>query len=339
MGNPVHNILHTQRGREDANGSHNRIFTREKARAFLHTLRSEGLLLNQYLYWIEWTEMLINGLISLYQLALGVLLALAIAFAAYRLHSLSRSGAIAAALLGTVVFGLGGLAWAVLLVAFFVTSSALSKIFTRKKAKLDEKFSKGSERDAGQVAANGAVAGTFVLLHLVFPQAAWPWLGFAGTLAAVNADTWATELGVLNPSPPRMITTGKIAENGTSGAISLTGTLAALGGALLIALLGAWIWPAGIPAYSFAVRVGSILVISLAGLGGSLVDSMLGATVQAIYTCPTCCKETERHPLHHCGTPTTLKRGWGWLNNDWVNTACAVSGAILALLLSLGLPL
>ena len=43
----------------------------------------------------------------------------------------------------------------------------------------------------------------FVILHAVFPAASWPWIGYAGALAAVNADTWATELGVLNPSQPR----------------------------------------------------------------------------------------------------------------------------------------
>jgi uncharacterized protein (TIGR00297 family) len=282
--------------------------------------------------------MALPGSTSPLQLTLGLFLALVIAIAAYRLHSLSRSGAVGAAILGTVVFGFGGLAWAVLLVAFFVTSSALSKFFTRKKSKLDEKFSKGSQRDAGQVAANGAAAGVFVILHLFFPQSVWPWLGFAGSLGAVNADTWATELGVLSPSLPRMLTSGKRVENGTSGAISSFGTLAALGGAFLIAVLAVVFWPASLPALSIGGRAVVVLVISLAGLGGSLIDSALGATVQAIYTCPSCGKETERHPLHSCGTPTTLLRGWNWLNNDWVNTACAVGGALLALLLALTLP-
>jgi uncharacterized membrane protein len=62
------------------------------------------------------------------------------------------------------------------------------------------------------------------------------------------------------------------------------------------------------------------------------MDSLLGATVQAIYYCPSCRKETERHPLHTCGTPTEQVRGWSWMNNDWVNFACGGVGAGLALL-------
>ena len=52
------------------------------------------------------------------------------------------------------------------------------------------------------------------------------------------------------------------------------------------------------------------------------MDSLLGATVQVIYTCPACGKETERHPLHACGTQTVYKRGWRWMNNDAVNAFC-----------------
>jgi hypothetical protein len=55
--------------------------------------------------------------------------------------------------------------------------------------------------------------------------------------------------------------------------------------------------------------------------------------VQAIYRCPVCEKETERHPYHTCGAKTVQIRGWAWLNNDWVNFACAVFGAALAIIL------
>ena len=53
---------------------------------------------------------------------------------------------------------------------------------------------------------------------------------------------------------------------------------------------------------------------------------------QAIYFCPACARETERHPQHTCGETTRLQRGLPWLDNDGVNLACALVGALLALL-------
>ena len=260
------------------------------------------------------------------QLFVGFILAIIIALAAYRANSLSSSGVYAAIVVGSVIFGVGGWQWAVLLLVFFVSSSGLTRAFKKRKSGLSEKFSKGGRRDAGQVIGNGGLATLFAGLHYFLPASPWVWMAFAASLAAVNADTWATELGVLNPHPPRMITNfGKVVEKGTSGGISLTGTLASLAGAGLIGLLAALISP--LPA-SFAMAAW----ITLAGLAGSLFDSLLGATVQAIYYCPTCRKETERHPLHTCGTQTTLRRGWSWLDNDLVNLGCSLFAILVVLL-------
>lgn len=211
----------------------------------------------------------------------------------------------------------------------FLSSSLLSRLFRGRKLLLDEKFSKGSERDAWQVLANGGIAGGFVLLGLFLPDAAWTWAGCAAALAAANADTWGTELGVLSPRQPRLITNFKPVSPGTSGGISLTGIVAGLLGASLVALPGALFWQPAI-SLSFTSRFG---LLALAGLIGSLIDSILGATIQAIYTCPACRKETERHPLHICGEKTIRKRGIPWLNNDWVNTACTFSGALIAVVI------
>ncbi len=258
------------------------------------------------------------------QLFIGFLLALVIAYAAYRAHSLNRSGALAAVVVGTVIFGIGGWQWAILLLTFFITSSGLSRAFKKRKAGLNEKYSKGSQRDAGQVFGNGGLATLFAGLHYFFPAAPWVWVAFAASLAAVNADTWATELGVLNPHPPRLISNFKVVEKGTSGGISLVGTLASLAGSALVGILAGIFAPDG-------ASVTVALIVTLAGLLGSLFDSFLGATVQAIYHCPTCDKETERHPTHLCGSPTTLKRGLPWLDNDLVNLGCAVFAVIVAL--------
>ena len=261
------------------------------------------------------------------QLLIGFLLAILIAYLAYRAHSLDRSGAYAAFIIGTVIFGLGGWEWAVLLLTFFITSSGLSRAFKERKREANEKYAKGGQRDVGQVFGNGGIPSLFVVLHILFPEATWPWLGFAASLAAVNADTWATELGVLNPTSPRLITDlRKVVEKGTSGGVSLVGTLASLAGAGAIGFLAALLSPTGI---NWLI----LLWVTIAGLLGALFDSLLGATVQAIYYCSVCQKETERYPSHSCGTETTQIRGWKWLSNDWVNFACGAFGVATLLFL------
>lgn len=261
---------------------------------------------------------------SLLQFVLGAILAVSIAILAWKLGSLSISGAWAASITGMFIFGLGGLSWAAVLLAFFISSSLVSRLFKTRKAALDEKFSKGTQRDWGQVFANGGLGIVLVLLYTVLNEQGWIWWAYAGAMAAVNADTWATELGVLSPHPPRLVTSGRAAEPGTSGAISLTGTLAAFGGALLIGIIASM--------FDGISGLGVIAAVTaVAGLVGSLFDSLLGATVQAIYYCPVCQKETERYPFHLCLTPTIHRRGWRWMNNDWVNFLCSLAGALVAL--------
>ena len=265
------------------------------------------------------------------QLTLGFLIAAVIAYAANRVHALNTSGALAALVLGTVVFGLGGFAWAVVLMMFFVTSSGLSKLFKDRKQAIETQNEKGSRRDAWQVIANGGVAGLAVLFHILFPGSLLPWMAFVCAFAAANADTWATELGFLNKTLPRRINSWQKVPAGSSGAVSLAGTLAAAAGAGLIGLTAWLFWPQmlviGQHGWKFA------LVILVAGLFGSLVDSLLGATLQAVYWCPACEKETEKSQLHTCGTPTTWQRGVRWIGNDLVNMACTGSGAQMGLMI------
>ena len=262
------------------------------------------------------------------QLLIGFLIAVIISFLAYRAHSLNKSGAFVATIMGTIIFGIGGWQWAILLITFFITSSALSRAFKDRKRGLTEKFSKGHARDAGQVFGNGGVATLFVLIHALYPGSTISWVGFAASLAAVNADTWATELGVLNPTHPRIITDlRKRVEKGTSGGVSLFGTGASFLGSTVIAVLAVLLSP------THSLNTNHFLLITASGLAGSLFDSFLGATVQAMYFCPTDNKETEKHPLHTCGTETIHFRGWRWLNNDWVNFGCGAFGALMAFII------
>jgi uncharacterized protein (TIGR00297 family) len=259
-----------------------------------------------------------NGL----QILAGLGLAVVVAALSYRVKALSGSGALAATVVGGATFGLGGWPAAMLLLGFFISSSALSGVGREPKRALSEKFSKDSRRDAGQVLANGGLASVLAAAYGISGAPLWL-LGMAGALATANADTWSTELGVLSSRRPRRIVGGQPVEPGTSGAVSSLGVMASLAGAGLIGVL-AWAG-SGDPRW--------ILWGMLAGLAGSLFDSFLGATAQAIYWCPSCEKETERHPVHVCGKETQWLRGWRWLDNDLVNALSVAVGAAVAIVL------
>ena len=269
------------------------------------------------------------GSLDLFELLGGLAISLFIGVIGYRRGALSGSGVAGAIITGTLIFGMGGWEWGILLVAFFISSSALSFYRAHEKQELAEKFAKGHRRDLGQAAANGGIATLLAMLSHFLPPSqggqggVW-FIACAGAMAAVNADTWATELGVLNPHPPRLITTGRRVPVGASGGVTWLGTAASLGGALFIGLLGSLVLRQGWP------NAGVLLLAATAGgLVGSLFDSLLGATIQAIYWCEPCQKETERR-VHRCGTETRLFRGWRWLGNDLVNFVASAVGALVA---------
>jgi uncharacterized protein (TIGR00297 family) len=269
----------------------------------------------------------------LWQLGLGLVLSGAIGLLAYRRAALSMSGAAGAALTGTLIFGFGGWVWGALLITFFVLSTLLSKYKQRTKESLAEKFAKGSRRDLGQVLANGGAGALLAIAYALDGSPAW-FFAFCGALAAVNADTWATELGVLSRRPPRLITNGRVVERGTSGGVSPAGMLATLGGGAVIGLAAVVFGGLGrlagiapdLPPIPATALLGAGAV---SGLIGSLFDSLLGATVQAIYYAPNRAKETEK-PVDPDGTRNRHIRGWLWMNNDWVNFLSSLVGAATA---------
>ena len=254
------------------------------------------------------------------QVVIAFIISLIVVLLAYWRQSLSKSGAFGAMLVGTVIFGLGGPVWGILLGLFFVSSSLLSHFKENEKQAAAEKFDKGHQRDMGQVLANGGLGGVIALLSVLVPSGIWFPL-FIGVMATVTADTWATELGTLAKNPPRLITNGRLVEVGTSGGVSLLGTVVSLMGGIIIGLA------AGLLDADLTLLVGTIIG-GLGGLIGSLFDSFLGATVQQIYYCDVCQKDTERR-VHKCSHETRPLRGWAWLNNDLVNLFASIIGAFV----------
>ncbi|EFM12640.1 protein of unknown function DUF92 transmembrane [Paenibacillus curdlanolyticus YK9] len=256
---------------------------------------------------------------------------------AIRKRALTRSGAAAAAVMGACYTTFGGVLWFATLLMFFVTSSMLSrwKKHHRSKQAAEQNYEKKGARDAGQVWANGGVGLLLCIVHAAWPSPYWL-AAFVGVMAAVNADTWATEVGALSRQRPRSILTGKRVATGTSGGVTMLGSGAAAAGAFVIGLTAACL--AAVPGYQqaggYAVSFGLLAGIgTLAGVAGAFIDSYLGATIQAMFRCSVCGSETER--MSHCGQATAPVRGWAWMNNDRVNMLASVAAGAVAWGLSL----
>ncbi|MDQ6599653.1 DUF92 domain-containing protein [Bacillus salipaludis] len=238
---------------------------------------------------------------------------------AYLVKALTKSGALAAIIVGAAVmlgFGLNGL---FLLGTFFVSSSLWSEYKSSVKKTIEEKLAKGATRDWRQVAANGGAAALFSLINFLQPNIIWL-LAFAVSLASANSDTWASEIGSLSKKNPLFIRTFRPVERGTSGAISFLGTSAALAGALLIALLTLWL---------FHLHIFLAFLIFLFGFLGNLIDTLFGAFYQQLYKCSQCGIETERRI--HCQKETLRIKGINYIDNDMVNFLSGLIAALLAL--------
>ncbi|MBC8079901.1 MAG: DUF92 domain-containing protein [Gorillibacterium sp.] len=271
----------------------------------------------------------------------GLSCSLLIGGAAYWKRSLTGSGWAAAVVVGTLLYALGNLVWFATLIAFFVSSSVLSKWKRYVKRQAEAGYEKTGGRDAWQVAANGLPGTLLCVAHAIWPSPLWL-IAFIGIMAAVNADTWATEIGGLSRSRPRSILSGKAVPTGTSGGVSLLGTAASVAGAGFIgvvAFICLFLSPAsamdatnGIQlGYLPLFKVGIVLILSAAigGTLGAFVDSLLGATLQRMYRCTVCGSIVERQL--HCHKPTAFTRGFRWMNNDAVNIISSLFGAAVAL--------
>jgi uncharacterized protein (TIGR00297 family) len=231
---------------------------------------------------------------------------------------LSLSGAILAIVIG-IICAAAGWQWATLLLTFFVTANLLSMYRRNLRAsRIDDIVEKGNTRDMWQVAANGGVFTLAALGSLIHPNPAWMVAG-AGAIAAVTADTWSTEIGTVSSRPPRLITTRAVVVPGTSGGVTLPGTIAAIAGSALISAI-----------VLVGNRDGRIALASfVGGVAGSLIDSVIGATLQRTRWCNHCEKATERL-VHSCGTMTEPRSGVSWIGNDAVNAIASIAGALTA---------
>eukprot|EP00241_Pyramimonas_parkeae_P012573 CAMPEP_0114231460 /NCGR_PEP_ID=MMETSP0058-20121206/4056_1 /TAXON_ID=36894 /ORGANISM="Pyramimonas parkeae, CCMP726" /LENGTH=269 /DNA_ID=CAMNT_0001342811 /DNA_START=166 /DNA_END=972 /DNA_ORIENTATION=- len=216
-------------------GAHTQDYFLAMMHAILHSMQSLGAIAS---------SLLENGMYAvMLRVAVGLMLSTAMAMRGVLKKSLSSSGALAAIAVGTVHMACG-VRFGATLVAFYLSSSKLTKYQSDAKRRLEHDFKQGGQRNYVQVLANSVWACVVAAL----------WLGLATdthTLSSANnfestmllsaflghyscccGDTWASEVGVASWHQPRLVSTLKLVPAGTNGGVTLLGTAASvLGGA------------------------------------------------------------------------------------------------------------
>lgn len=265
-------------------------------------------------------------------------IAFTIGFRAHRRKSLSTSGALA----GFLVMALHifiGFRFAAMLLAFFFTSSSLTKKGADMKKKIDPEYKEGGQRNWLQVLANSAIASVLVVAIWVLTEGEDKCLnskesplitsligGIIGHYSCCNGDTWSSEIGILSDDRPLLITTFKPVRRGTNGGVTKTGLLAAAAGGSVIGLSFVLLELSTMRCGSGKILT-QLLVIpvaTVAGLGGSIIDSLLGATLQFSGFC------SIRQKVVGKPGPTVKKiSGLSILDNNAVNLVAILLTTIL----------
>lgn len=210
----------------------------------------------------------------------------------YKRKALDIWGTIAMIIMGLIIIFSAGISWLLLILIFLILSLVATKYSKYYKQNLGIYEGK---RTTKNVISNGIVA----FIMAAFGGYYLPLVGgFIGAIATANADTLASEIGILQK--PRLITTMRKVDPGTDGAISVLGTLVGIIGAGII----------GLAAFLLGIISDPFLSLKIATISGTLgcfMDSILGAVL-------------ERR---------------NFINNEHVNLLATVTGALVGIISTL----
>lgn len=166
--------------------------------------------------------------------------------------------------MGVTIFAMGGIYGfnlLVLLILFLVLSVFATKygIYSKKNMNIYE-----NERGWKNVLSNGLIPTIAVILYFFTNDLIFIYV-YIASVASITADKFASELGVFDT--PFFLWGFKKVKPGTSGAISLLGSLASLSGALIIGLASI---------YLFKITFSEAFLIGLIGYFGGFADSLFG---------------------------------------------------------------
>jgi len=277
--------------------------------------------------------MQLTSLLVILDYTLRVLVVLVFGVVSLKKKLVDLTGFLAGLFVGLIVILLGGWNWFLVILSFHIVAGVATKWKYEYKRRLGVAEEKGGARGWRNVLANGIVASIAVMLEYILGGRLWAY-AYLAAVATAMGDTLATEIGLLNPGKPRLITKPWIrVEPGTSGGVSFLGYLASALAGVIVGVIG---YHLGVIPLSEVPGTNPLYVVTtvvIATIIGVTVDSIIGATVQAQYRCSICGKLTEK-PVH-CGKPAVLIKGIRWIDNHVVNIIGITSGAVVATLLIL----
>lgn len=225
------------------------------------------------------------------RIPLAFILATAISARGLRKKSLSRSGAVAAFVVGFLSF-LSSVRFGLTLVSFYLSATRATRYKSNLKRLVEDKYeSENGHRSAKQVLASSAPGVIIAIVYLIVFRFDTPIsshfvtrsclnLSFVLFFAACTGDTFASEIGIAMPglrkNPVLILAPWRSVPRGTNGGVTLEGTLASLFGGILI---GFTYYVVG-PNRSIS-QLPLIFVGAMGGVVGSAVDSALGMLLQA----------------------------------------------------------
>lgn len=239
----------------------------------------------------------------------------------YSRGMVNRSGLIAGISVGSLFVLTGGYSAVVMLLTFFSLGSVFTKYKYSYKKEIGAAEPRGGARDWRNVLSNLFFPSLSLYLHHITADRAYL-LAFLSSISCSLADTLASELGPLDRRGPWMITSFRKVPHGTSGAISIVGTLSSFLGSFIIPL----------EALIFSMIDSTALILSSTlGFLSSIFDSLLGATLQAKFLCERDGSLVEDPSL--CDGRAARLSGLPWLDNHSVNLISTGFGFSIALIL------
>lgn len=196
----------------------------------------------------------------------------AVAGAGYAARTVTVSGALCGAIIGAAIFLFAGWQGWLLLLAAFLSASIVSRVGLRRKTRLGIEEPREGRRGAGNAIANTGIAAAAAVLSAVTYAHDAALIAFVAALTAGASDTIASEIGKAWGRKTWLIAPLRRVPPGTSGAISLEGTIAGIVGAAALA---------GLAVALDTVSADTLLPIVAGATIGSFVESGLAARFEA----------------------------------------------------------